>query len=1159
MPGSRPADPLWYKDAVLYEVHVRAFADGNGDGIGDFIGLTQKLDYIADLGVTAVWVLPFYPSPLRDDGYDIADYTTVHPSYGTLDDFRTFLDEAHKRNLKVITELVINHTSDQHPWFQRARRSPHGTPERDFYVWSDAPEKYKGVRIIFQDFEPSNWSWDPIAKSYYWHRFYGHQPDLNYDNPAVHDAILPLVDYWMDLGVDGMRLDAVPYLYEREGTSCENLPETHAFLKKLRAHTQARFPDRMLLAEANQWPEDAIAYFGDGDECHMAFHFPVMPRMFMAVRMEDRYPIIDIMQQTPPIPDTCQWAMFLRNHDELTLEMVTDEERDYMYRAYATDPQARINLGIRRRLAPLLGNDRRKIELMLVLLFSLPGTPVLYYGDEIGMGDNFYLGDRNGVRTPMQWSADRNAGFSKANPQKLYLPVIIDPEYHYESLNVEGQQNNPNSLLWFHKRLLAGRKRYQAFGRGDLTFLHPENYKVLAFVRRYKDEQILVIANLSRFAQHVELNLRDYQGLVPVEMSGQVEFPPAGDGPYSLSLGPYGYYVFSLTMPRPIELPRSGAGERGVPALKVINRWDDLVRGPQKSQLEALLPGHLLGRGWYRGGGRTLRTVDLLESVELPNTPAPTVLTGARIDYGEGDPDVYALPLAFAEGPAADEVMQRQPFSAVARVLGGQEGLIYDAMYDPGFNTALLGLFAGGRRLTGVRGSIIATLVHDHAAVDMDTVGPANPRRADQNRAETTFGDKLVLTLYRQLEFGPHADWEIGRHLAAVRFPYTRPIRGLLEYRQHYGEHLTLGTLQENVPTQSDAWQYTLHALGRYCERALSAAGPAPDVPLTVAAIFDAADDSAVDGIRPAPGVTEPAAHVPTFPEMMTDPAALRPGSGSTSALDAHPNLAADMIEPYLEWARLVGRRTAELHAALANPADDPAFLPEPATPLYLRSVYQSLRNQAGRVLRRLARRLRLLSPEVQADAKAVLDREAELHHRFRAIMSRRWGGLRSRVHGDLHLGQILVTGSDVLFVHFGGDVAASPSERRQKRTALVDVAGLLRSFQRAADTALNGTEVGTSIVRPEDRATLEPWGRFWVAQVGGAFLRSYFSSPEIGGLIPSTREERQALCEVFLLGQVVTELGVALSYRPEVLHAHLRGLFALLGGTPRREPTAVS
>src|SRR5579883_3297618 len=452
-------DPLWYKDAIIYELHVRAFADSNGDGIGDFRGLMGKLDYLQDLGITALWLLPFYPSPLRDDGYDIADYTNVNPAYGTLADFQAFLKEAHRRGLRVITELVLNHTSDQHPWFQRARRAPAGSPERNFYVWTDDPNKYHEARIIFKDFEPSNWTWDPVAGAYFWHRFYSHQPDLNYDNPAVHQATFEVLDFWLGMGIDGLRLDAVPYLYEREGTNCENLPETHAYLKKLRRHIDEKFPNRMLLAEANQWPEDAVAYFGQGDECHMDFHFPLMPRLFMALRMEDRFPIIDILQQTPAIPESCQWALFLRNHDELTLEMVTDEDRDYMYRLYAQDPQARINLGIRRRLAPLLENHRGKIELLNALLLALPGTPVIYYGDEIGMGDNIYLGDRNGVRTPMQWNAERNAGFSRANPQRLYLPVIIDPEYHFEAVNVEAQQNNPHSLLWWMKRIIEQRKR----------------------------------------------------------------------------------------------------------------------------------------------------------------------------------------------------------------------------------------------------------------------------------------------------------------------------------------------------------------------------------------------------------------------------------------------------------------------------------------------------------------------------------------------------------------------------------------------------------------------------------------------------------------------------------------------------------------------------
>jgi maltose alpha-D-glucosyltransferase / alpha-amylase len=546
MTRTLPRDPHWYQDAIIYQVHVRSFSDSDGDGIGDFQGLTSKLDYLQALGVTALWLMPFYPSPLRDDGYDTSDYTDIHPSYGTLRDFKRFLREAHRRGLRVITELVLNHTSDQHPWFQRARHAPPGSPERDFYVWSDTPERYTEARIIFKDFEQSNWSWDPVAKAYFWHRFYSHQPDLNYDNPAVFRAMTRAIDFWLGMGVDGLRLDAVPYLFEREGTNCENLPETHEALRRLRQHIDRRHEDRMLLAEANQWPEDAVAYFGQGDECHMAFHFPVMPRLFMAVRMEDRFPIVDILAQTPAIPETAQWAIFLRNHDELTLEMVTDEERDYMYRVYAADPAARINLGIRRRLAPLLGNHRRRIELLNGLLFALPGTPIIYYGDEIGMGDNIYLGDRNGVRTPMQWSPDRNAGFSAANPQRLYLPIITDPEYHYEAVNVDAQQTNQHSLLWWMRRLIALRKQHPAFGRGTLEFLSPRNRAVLACIRRHPEETLLIVVNLSRYVQYAELDLGAFQGQTPMELFGRVAFPTVGDRPYLLTLAPHTFFWFAL-------------------------------------------------------------------------------------------------------------------------------------------------------------------------------------------------------------------------------------------------------------------------------------------------------------------------------------------------------------------------------------------------------------------------------------------------------------------------------------------------------------------------------------------------------------------------------------------------------------------------------------
>src|SRR6184192_3031595 len=584
-------DPLWYKDAIIYELHVKTFCDSDGDGIGDFRGLIEKLDYLQELGISAIWLLPFYPSPLKDDGYDIASYFDVNPHYGTLDDFRAFLDAAHGRGLRVITELVINHTSDQNPWFQKSRRGAPGSSEREMYVWSDTPEKYKDARIIFKDFETSNWAWDPVAKAYYWHRFYSHQPDLNFDNPAVLEALEKVCDFWLALGVDGLRLDAIPYLYEREDTSCENLPETHDYLRKLRTHVDGKFPNRMLLAEANQWPEDAVAYFGKGDESHMNFHFPLMPRMIMALQMEDRLPIIDILEQTPSVPDGCQWAMFLRNHDELTLEMVTDEERDYMYRVYATDPHARINLGIRRRLAPLLANSRRKIELLNTLLFSMPGTPIIYYGDEIGMGDNFYLGDRNGCRTPMQWSLDRNAGFSRANPQQLYLPVTIDPEYHYEAVNVEAQERYPFSLLNWMKRVIAMRKNFKAFSRGSLEFLYPDNAKVLAFLRRWENETIVVVANLSRFAQSAELDLSRFAGCVPMEVFSRNLFRPIRKTRYVITLGPHAYYWFALHAPTDT---RRALKKRVIPTINAPAQLEVLLDDGQREQLESeILPTYI--------------------------------------------------------------------------------------------------------------------------------------------------------------------------------------------------------------------------------------------------------------------------------------------------------------------------------------------------------------------------------------------------------------------------------------------------------------------------------------------------------------------------------------------------------------------------------------
>ncbi len=642
-------DPLWFKDAVIYQLHVKSFFDSADDGIGDFQGLTKKLDYLQDLGVSAIWLMPFCPSPLRDDGYDIADYRNIHPAYGTLRDFRKFLAEAHRRGLRVITELVVNHTSDQHAWFQRARRAKPGSPWRDWYVWSDTPQRYTDARIIFQDFETSNWTWDPVAGAYYWHRFYSHQPDLNYDNPQVRKAILATLDFWYGMGVDGLRLDAIPYLFEREGTNCENLPETHRFLQEMRAHVDAKFKNRMLLGEANQWPEDAVAYFGNGDECHMAFHFPLMPRLFMAMHMEDRFPILDILDQTPAIPESCQWAIFLRNHDELTLEMVTDEERDYMYRVYAQDPRMRINLGIRRRLLPLLGNHRRLTELANALLFSLPGSPIVYYGDEIGMGDNVYLGDRDGVRTPMQWSADRNAGFSRANPQKLFLPVIISPEYHYEVINVEVQQANPHSSLWWMKRLIALRKRFKAFSRGDIEFLTPDNHRILAFTRCYENERLLIVCNLSRFVQHGQLDLSAYQGMVPVELFGRTPFPPISAEPYFLSLGPHSFYWFYLTPPQTVsDGTYSQTGEAAIPVVEIDCNEEEIFNCKAIARLETALPGFLTRSRWFGGKARPLKHAGIVDMFSLTRESRRWAIAIVRVDYLSGETELYTVPMALA-------------------------------------------------------------------------------------------------------------------------------------------------------------------------------------------------------------------------------------------------------------------------------------------------------------------------------------------------------------------------------------------------------------------------------------------------------------------------------------------------------------------------------
>jgi len=1106
-------DPLWYKDAIIYELHVRAFYDSDGDGVGDFRGLTEKLDYLQDLGVTALWLLPFYPSPLKDDGYDIADYSGIHPAYGNIRQFQTFLKEAHRRGLRVITELVLNHTSDRHPWFQRARRERSGSRWRKFYVWSDTPDRYQDARIIFKDFEAANWTLDPAAKAYYWHRFYSHQPDLNFDSPDVRRAMLEVVEFWLGQGVDGLRLDAVPYLYEREGTTCENLPETHAFLRTLRHHIDERYASRMLLAEANQWPEDAIAYFGGGDECHMAFHFPLMPRLFMAIRMEDRFPIVEILQQTPPIPETCQWALFLRNHDELTLEMVTDEDRDYMYRVYARDPNARINLGIRRRLAPLLGNHRRRVELMDALLFSSPGTPIVYYGDEIGMGDNIFLGDRNSVRTPMQWSADRNAGFSRANAQQLYLPVNIDPEYHYETVNVEAQHNNPHSLLWWMKRLVALRKRFKAFGRGTLEFLQPENRKVLAFLRRYGDELILVVANLSRFVQYVELNLAEFRGMVPVELFGRTEFPPIGELPYFLTLGPHSFYWFALEPQRAAASEGRPADEEArAPVLTASAGWESAFQGKARSALEDAVSGYLRARRWFGGKARRIRSVRIREALRMPYASSAAYITLVQVDYTEGDPEIYALPLTFASGERADQVRAEFAQVVVTRLRTAEadgDGVLFDALGDRGFCAALLEAIRHRRRLRGEGGDLVAVPTHAFRRALVDGEPPPEPSvlKAEQSNSSVLYGDRFILKLFRRLEPGQNPDLEVGRFLTErAAFPHIPPVAGALEYRAQREEPLTLAILQRFIPNEGDAWEYTLDALSHYYERI--AATPAP------------ADR---DALLPHEPVIELAAR------------------------DLLP-AACDLIGAYLPDAQLLGRRTAELHVALAADRTDPAFAPEPFTTLDQRSLYQSMRTQTRHNLSMLRRSLRDLPETAREAAGQVVDSESEILRRFREIVDRKIAGMRIRCHGDYHLGQVLHTGKDFVIIDFEGEPARRLSERRLKRSGLRDVAGMLRSFHYAAYAALlRHAARGGAPEHPDAQAALEWGARIWHVWVCVAFMKGYLDVAERAAFIPARRQDVQVLLDAHLLEKAIYEVGYELNNRPDWVQIPLQGILQLL------------
>jgi maltose alpha-D-glucosyltransferase/alpha-amylase len=1098
------SDPLRYKDAIIYEIHVRAFQDSNADGIGDFPGIMSRLDYLQDLGVTCLWLLPFFPSPLRDDGYDIANYVDVNPSYGTLNDFKQFLDAAHQRGMQVMIELVINHTSDQHPWFKASRLAPKGSPERDIYVWSDTDKLFEGVRIIFTDTEKSNWTWDEVAQQYYWHRFFSHQPDLNFDNPRVMDEVLKAMRFWLDLGVDALRLDAIPYLVERDGTSCENVPDTHIKIKEIRAVIDAEYANRLVLAEANMWPADVRPYFGDGDECHMAFHFPLMPRIYMALRQEDRLPITDIMAQTPAIPDNCQWGLFLRNHDELTLEMVTNDERDYMYLAYSADPRMRINVGIRRRLAPLVDNNRRRIELLNSLLLSFPGTPILYYGDEIGMGDNIYLGDRNGVRTPMQWNPDRNAGFSTAVPAKLYFPVIMDPIWGYQSINVEAQQSDQSSLLHWTRNMIALRKLFHVFGRGTQEFLNPDNRKILAYLRHYEEdgisETVLCVANLSRFSQPVSLDLTRFAGMIPVEMLGYVTFPAITSQPYPLTLAPYSFLWLELQSapetPEPVQVPLDSKDE---PILNLLSHGiERLLTTPGLSLLQQLLTTYLPHQRWFGAKSRTIKTVTVLDAAELPGLNA--VLFFLQLTYDDDSTSVYQLALTTTTGEAAEAIRASDPASIVATVTTSDgPAILHDAVAREDVRQAILHLIEANSELPTRNGILVGHRSSAFAEARGTGPLPARVGSAEQSNTSILYDAKLILKLFRRLQLGENPDTEIGRFLTeTAHFPRIAPFLGDITLHPKDGEPTTLAMLQGLVENEGDGWQWTLDELSRYYDNVAILAAPQN---LGASASFLATDD---------------------LPEAAREHAAL--------SLDA---------------AALLGRRTAEMHLALATPTHNPAFVAECFTTADLVADADRIATQLSLTLTALKRGMSQLTETTADNAALILSRRVSLFARAHAIASATPAnaGLRIRIHGDYHLGQVLRSHGDYVILDFEGEPARSLAQRRARQSPLKDVAGMLRSFSYATYAALNVFAQR----RPDDVKNLEPWATLWQNAVTTSFLRAYrLTINETNPSLIPQPVPAQLLLDAYLLEKSLYELLYELDNRPAWVHIPLAGILSL-------------
>jgi maltose alpha-D-glucosyltransferase / alpha-amylase len=1226
-------DPLWYKDAIIYELHVRAFSDLNGDGIGDFPGLLTKLDYLQDLGVTCIWILPFFPSPLRDDGYDISNYIDVNPSYGTLDDFKLFLDAAHKRNMQVMIELVINHTSDQHPWFKGARVAPPGSEARNMYVWSSNDQLFKDARIIFTDTEKSNWTWDETAKAYYWHRFFSHQPDLNFDNPRVIEEVLKAMRFWLDMGVDALRMDAIPYLVERDGTSCENLPETHKVIKAIRATIDAEYANRLILAEANQWPSDVRPYFGDGDECHMAFHFPLMPRIYMALRQEDRLPITDIMAQTPAIPDNCQWGLFLRNHDELTLEMVTNDERDYMYFAYSVDPRMRVNVGIRRRLAPLVDNNRRRIELLNSLLLSFPGTPILYYGDEIGMGDNIYLGDRNGVRTPMQWNSDRNAGFSRCDPARLYFPVVMDPIYGYQVINVEAQLSDQSSLLHWTRNMIALRKLFQVFGRGSLRFLNPENRKILAYLRDLdrgdgSHETVLCVANLSRFAQPVSLDLAEYKGSEPVEMLGYVPFPTITEAPYALSLAPYSFLWLELQppsvkrelLPEPqLEATEDNTANQAAAIDLLTKGWAGLLAGSGIAVLESALKDWLPRQRWFGAKARKIQSVHVLDWVKIvtatsvdsaiPNT-ANTLAGGSiaaavfyiEVAYTDSPSDNYQLPLAYSTAAEAEELAVSNPESILASLPTTKgPGVLHDATILESFRQVLLALIERNatialstpsaaaleiassptapdlppsielspREVSAPSSQLSAGLLTVPAPItaqpgeaavpprsgeatahssgteqqwprESPSTGDPLPRTgrlearassafsshpasehlfsktgsAEQSNTSIIYGKQLILKLFRRLQPGENPDVEIGRFLTeGAHFPHVAPLMGEITITAASGEKTTVAMLQGLVANQGDGWQWFLEQLSRFFPSISALLAP-------------------------------PETHTPSF---LNERKPLRE--------------ALEHAGPSIKAVALLGRRTAEMHLALATPTDDPAFAAEPMTTEDLIRDARRIEAQTTAALDTIKARISTLNDQAAGDAGLLISRRLILLARANAISGVSAAGQRIRIHGDYHLGQTLRTSGaskvngiesgaedgDFVLLDFEGEPARLLSERRQKQSPLKDVAGMIRSLSYAAHSGLDQfLTANQGAEHTQDTENLTAWADFWQNSASCEFLRTYRETIAANPAMLPSAQQSQALLDAFLLEKALYELLYELNNRPSWLRIPLAGILAL-------------